>query len=199
MLEFEEHLWNQGLTMVAGVDEVGRGCLFGDCVAAAVILPPHLRMVGVDDSKKLSEKKRDLLYDEIMRQALAVAVAYVDVETIDRINIKQAARLAMKRALESLQVQPQHVLVDAETIDTAIAQQAIIHGDARSQSIAAASIIAKVTRDRMCMKWHEEYPQYGLDRHKGYATALHRERILLHGTTPLHRRTFLRKLLGSTD
>jgi ribonuclease HII len=91
------------------------------------------------------------------------------------------------------------VLVDAETIDTAIAQQAIIQGDARSQSIAAASIIAKVTRDRMCMKWHEEFPQYGLDRHKGYATALHRERILLHGPTPLHRRTFLRKLLGSPD
>ena len=199
MLKFEESLWHQGLTRIAGVDEVGRGCLFGDCVAAAVILPPHLVIAGVDDSKKLSEKKRALLFDEILTHAVAVGIAFVDAETIDRINIKQAARLAMKQALLSLSVEPQHVLVDAEQIDTTLPQQAIIHGDALSQSIAAASIIAKVTRDRMCADWHLQYPVYGLEKHKGYATALHRERILAHGASPLHRRTFLRKLLAPSD
>ena len=112
---------------------------------------------------------------------------------------RRPARLAMKQALLSLSVEPQHVLVDAEHIDTTLPQQAIIHGDALSQSIAAASIIAKVTRDRMCADWHLQYPVYGLDKHKGYATALHRERILAHGASPLHRRTFLRKLLAPSD
>ncbi len=199
MVEFETPLWEQGLFHVCGIDEVGRGCLFGDVVAAAVILPPGQIIVGVDDSKKLSEKKRNLLYNLIMEQALAVGVARVDAQTIDRINIKQAARLAMKQAVQSLSVRPDYLLVDAERVDSELPQQAIIHGDARSQSIAAASIIAKVTRDRLCAEWDAQYPQYALTQHKGYGTALHRALLLEHGPCALHRRTFIRKIFTVSD
>ncbi|MGO4374378.1 ribonuclease HII, partial [Paenibacillus sp. MCAF20] len=150
MLQFERALWSDGYKTIAGVDEVGRGCLFGDVVAGAVILPPGLIIDGVDDSKKLSEKKRDMLYDIILRQSVAWSVARVDAETIDRINIKQAARLAMKLAVESLEMPADYLLIDAEKVDVPLPQQSIIKGDATSQSIAAASIVAKVTRDRLC-------------------------------------------------
>ncbi|MFD0587849.1 ribonuclease HII [Paenibacillus sp. GCM10027627] len=200
MLGFEKELWETGYVHIAGVDEVGRGCLFGDVVAGAVILPPGLVIEGVDDSKKLTEKKRDRLFDIIADCAIAWSVAHVDAATVDAINIKQAARLAMKLAVESLTVKADYLLVDAEKVDLELPQQSIIKGDATSQSIAAASIMAKVTRDRLCAGvWEDRYPEYGISVHKGYATKLHRERLLQHGPSPLHRRTFLRKLLGELE
>jgi ribonuclease HII len=195
MLQYEQSLWQEGYASIAGVDEVGRGCLFGDVVAAAVILPPGLVIEGVDDSKKLSEKKRDQLYDIILRECVAWSAARVAAETIDRINIKQASRLAMKLAVESLQTPSDFLLVDAEKVDVRLPQLSIIKGDATSQSIAAASIVAKVTRDRLCAEeWERKYPAYGIAIHKGYATKLHRERLLANGPSPLHRKSFLGKL-----
>ncbi|MEW9697742.1 ribonuclease HII [Paenibacillus sp. SI8] len=199
MLEVEKKIWGQGFTRIAGIDEVGRGCLFGDVVAAAVILPMGYVLEGVNDSKKLSEKKRDFFYDQIMREAIAVGIGIVDVTTIEEINIKQAARLAMKQAVGQLSVIPDYLLVDAEQVDLDIRQEAIIHGDALSQSIAAASIIAKVTRDRMCVDWDEEYPEFGISVHKGYATKHHREMLLRYGPTPLHRKLFIRKVMAHQD
>lgn len=195
MLEHESQLWEQGLAHIAGVDEVGRGCLLGDVVAAAVILPQGLIIDGVNDSKKLSEKKRELLFDQIMEQAIAVGIGIVDVATIEKINIKAASRLAMKRAIEQLEVVPDYLLVDAEQVDLPLPQLGIIHGDALSQSIAAASIVAKVTRDRMCLQWDLEYPEYGIALHKGYGTKLHREKIVELGPTDLHRMSFLSRIL----
>ncbi|MHA6484419.1 ribonuclease HII [Paenibacillus sp. strain BS8-2] len=197
MLQYEQQAWGNGFSAIAGVDEVGRGCLFGDVVAGAVILPPGLIIDGIDDSKKLSEKKREQLYDIIAEQSVAWSVARIDSVTIDRINIKQASRLAMKMAVESLKISADYLLVDAETVDLALPQESIIKGDANSQSIAAASIMAKVTRDRLCMQeWEQTYPDYGIAIHKGYATKLHREKLLEHGPSKLHRLTFLKKLLG---
>ncbi|WP_240636628.1 ribonuclease HII [Paenibacillus silvae] len=197
LLLYEREYWGSGFEYIAGIDEVGRGCLFGDVVAAAVILPPGLILEGVNDSKKLSEKKREALYDIIMENALAVGVGYADAETIDRMNIKQAARLAMKHAVEALSETPHYLLVDAEKVDVNIPQLSIIKGDANSQSIAAASIVAKVTRDRLCKgEWDALYPEYGLSVHKGYATQFHREQIMALGATPMHRRSFLGNLLG---
>lgn len=195
LLENERALWNEGVQYIAGVDEVGRGCLFGDVVAAAVILPPGLVLEEVNDSKKLSHKKREELFEVIQKEAISVGVGIVDVQTIETINIKQAARLAMKQAVEQLSPGAEHLLVDAEKVDLSLPQMAIIHGDAISQSIAAASIIAKVTRDRMCLHWDIEYPEYGIALHKGYATKLHREKILEYGATPMHRKTFLKNIL----
>jgi ribonuclease HII len=196
-LFFETERWSQGLTAVAGLDEVGRGCLFGDVVAAAVVLPPGLIIEEIDDSKKLSEKKRERLYDVIVDQAVAWSVARVDAETIDRINIRQASRLAMKMAVEALAIQPEHLLVDAETVPVDLPQTSIIKGDARSQTIGAASILAKVTRDRLCREvWDALYPGYGIAGHKGYATKDHREALLALGPTPLHRKSFLGKLMA---
>lgn len=197
MLAYEKEGWEQSYRRIAGVDEVGRGCLFGDVVAAAVILPEGLIIDGVNDSKKLTAKKRDALYEIIMEQALAVGVGYVDSTVIDEINIKQASRLAMKKAVESLEHTPDYMLIDAEKVDLALPQQAIIKGDANSQSIAAASIIAKVTRDRLCEGlWEELYPDYGIAIHKGYATKLHREQITALGPTPMHRRSFIGRILA---
>ncbi|GGJ21812.1 ribonuclease HII [Paenibacillus hunanensis] len=196
LLNYERACWEAGYQYIAGVDEVGRGCLFGDVIAAAVIMPQGVIIEGVTDSKKLTDKKRERLYTEIMEQALAVGVGYVPAEVIDEINIRQAALRAMKQALEQLSVVPDYILVDAETVDMPQPQQSIIKGDANSHSIAAASIIAKVTRDRLCEgEWEQQYPGYGIAGHKGYATKLHRERILELGVTPLHRRSFLGNLL----
>lgn len=199
MLEYERQVWEQGFTAIAGVDEVGRGCLFGDVVAAAVILPQGWSMDDINDSKKLTAKARERLYDVIIEEALAVGVGVVDVETIERINIKQAARLAMKQAVEKLNTAPDYLLVDAEKVEVELPQLAIIDGDALSQSIAAASIIAKVTRDRMCLEWDVQYPEYGIALHKGYATKQHRESILQFGPTPQHRKLFLRKLMAEAE
>ncbi|WP_425436655.1 ribonuclease HII [Paenibacillus donghaensis] len=197
MLLYEKECWEQAYCRIAGVDEVGRGCLFGDVIAAAVILPEGLIIEGVDDSKKLSAKKRDALYELILEQALAVGIGQVDSNVIDDINIKQASRLAMKIAIEGLSDQPDYILVDAEKVDIPLPQRAIIKGDANSQSIAAASIVAKVTRDRLCEgAWEELYPDYGIAIHKGYATKLHREQITSLGPTPMHRRSFLGRILA---
>lgn len=195
LLAYEREYWPLH-RYIAGVDEVGRGCLFGDVVAAAVILPQQLVLEEVNDSKKLSPKKREQLYDTIMEQALAVGIGYVDAATIDRMNIKQATRLAMKQAVEGLAVTADFLLIDAEKVDVPIPQLSIIKGDGTSQSIAAASIIAKVTRDRLCQgEWDAKYPEYGIAIHKGYGTKFHREQILALGPTPMHRRSFMRNLL----
>ncbi|TMV52356.1 ribonuclease HII [Paenibacillus mesophilus] len=198
VLEYERDLWKSGMCHVAGIDEVGRGCLFGDVVAAAVVLPAELEIEGIDDSKKLSEKKREELYAIIRECALGIGIGRVDASVVDSINIKQAARLAMKQALAELceTVTPDYLLIDAEKVDSPIRQLAVIHGDALSQSIAAASIIAKVTRDRLCLQWDIEYPEYGIASHKGYATKVHREAILAYGACPMHRKTFLGGILN---
>ncbi|OXS52615.1 ribonuclease HII [Cohnella sp. CIP 111063] len=192
-LAYESELWSHGVTAVAGVDEVGRGCLFGDVVAAAVVLPVGLVLEEVNDSKQISEKKRDRLYEQIISEAAAWSVARVEPSVIDKINIRQASRLAMKQAVLGLGIAPEHLLVDAESVDLDIGQTAIIKGDSLSQSIAAASIVAKVTRDRLCAEvWDSLYPGYGIAVHKGYATKTHRQALLELGPTPLHRRSFLK-------
>ncbi|WP_145408853.1 ribonuclease HII [Paenibacillus xylanexedens] len=197
LLRYEREYWESGFEHIAGIDEVGRGCLFGDVVAAAVILPRDMILEGVNDSKKLSEKKRDMLFELIMEKAISVGVGFADSKEIDHLNIKQATRLAMKRAVEGLGVRPDYLFVDAEKVDVTIPQMSIIKGDANSQSIAAASIIAKVTRDRLCKEdWETLYPDYGLSIHKGYATKFHREQIMALGASPMHRRSFLGNLLG---
>ncbi|ULO09635.1 ribonuclease HII [Paenibacillus sp. 19GGS1-52] len=197
MLFYEKEIWEQSYRSIAGVDEVGRGCLFGDVVAAAVILPVGLMIDGVDDSKKLTAKKRESLFEIIMEQALAVGVGYVDSSVIDEINIKQASRLAMKKAVEGLSHTPDYMLIDAEKVDLPLPQRAIIKGDANSQSIAAASIVAKVTRDRLCAGlWEELYPNYGIAIHKGYATKQHRQQITVLGPSDMHRRSFLGNILS---
>ncbi|AWB44275.1 ribonuclease HII [Paenibacillus sp. CAA11] len=195
LLTIEREYWGKNYEHIAGIDEVGRGCLFGDVVAAAVVLPKELVLEGVNDSKKVTPKKREALFELIMEHALAVGIGYVDAATIDQINIKQATRLAMKQAVEGLQVAPDFLLVDAEKVDVQYPQLSVIKGDATSQSIAAASIIAKVTRDRLCQgEWDAKYPEYGIAIHKGYATKLHREQILALGATPMHRKSFMRNL-----
>ena len=196
MLEHEIDLWSKGIELIAGIDEVGRGCLFGDVVAASVILKPNAKIDGIDDSKKLTPKKREELFKVIEKNAIAIGIGRIDAQEIDEINIKQASRLAMKNAVQSMKTQPQYLLIDAEKIELDIPQLSLIKGDAISQSIAAASIIAKVTRDRLCEVWDEDYPLYGIKQHKGYATKLHREMIRLHGPTSLHRRSFLGNILN---
>lgn len=199
--EIETALWDAGYQLVAGCDEVGRGCLFGSVLAAAVILPKGLEIEGVRDSKKIAPKKREVLYELIKEKALAMGVGTVSAQVIDEINIKNAARLAMVKAVKNLKdskgeaVVPEYLLIDAEKINIKLPQQAIIKGDDLCHSIAAASIVAKVLRDRMCLKWAEKYPQYGLEKHKGYGTKIHKEALLKYGPSELHRRSFLEKIL----
>lgn len=196
LMTWERQYWARHKAYVAGVDEVGRGCLFGDVVAAAVILPERFMIDGINDSKKLSAKKREQLYEIIVQKAIAWAIGRVDAATIDHINIKQATRRAMKMAVEALVVQPEVLLIDAEVIEVPIKQEAIIKGDSRSQSIAAASIVAKVIRDRLCTEeWDVRYPEYGIAAHKGYGTTFHRQQLRLHGPTTLHRKSFLTSIL----
>jgi ribonuclease HII len=187
---FERDARKRGWLRIAGLDEVGRGSLFGPVVAAAVILNPRRRIVGLDDSKKLNAGQREVLAPRIREHALAWAVAKVDADRIDAWNIYQASRQAMAAALTQLEIAPDYLLLDAMTLDVQIEQKSLIHGDARSVSIAAASIIAKVERDRLMVEWDSVYPQYGLARHKGYATPDHLEALRLHGPCPLHRYSF---------
>jgi ribonuclease HII len=189
-MKYEKIAWAQGARMVAGVDEVGRGSLFGPVVAAAVILNPGDRIRGLRDSKLLVAERREVLSERIRERAIAWSVAAVDAETIDRINIYQASRLAMREAVVRLAEAPDHLLVDAMRLDLELAQQAIIHGDALSASIAAASIVAKVERDRMMRELDTVYPQYGLASHKGYCTPQHLAALREHGACPLHRQSF---------
>lgn len=172
------------------MDEAGRGSLFGPVVAAAVILDPQRRIRGLRDSKLLSEKLREELAARIRERALACAVAEVNAAEIDRINIYQASRLAMRYAVARLALPPDHLLVDAMVLDWPAPQTRIIHGDARSASVAAASILAKVERDRLLRHWDGLFPQYGLAAHKGYSTPQHLESLALHGPSPLHRQSF---------
>ncbi|MGH9493278.1 MAG: ribonuclease HII [Terriglobales bacterium] len=189
-LRFERKAWEAGARFVAGVDEAGRGSLFGPVVAAAVILDPEQRIRGLRDSKLLAEKVREELAERICERALACAVAEVDAAEIDRINIYQASRLAMRQAVARLPLLPDHLLVDAMVLDWAGPQTRIIHGDARSASVAAASILAKVERDRLLRHWDGLFPQYGLAAHKGYSTPQHLESLRQHGPSPLHRQSF---------
>lgn len=196
MRKFEEALYEQGIQYIAGIDEVGRGPLAGPVVAAAVILPKDFNVLGVDDSKKLSEKKREELYEEILRYAVCCSIGIIDNHQIDEINILEATKLAMKQAVENMETMPEHLLIDALTLkDIAIPQQGIIKGDSLSVSIAAASIVAKVTRDRMMNEYHEKYPQYAFHQNKGYGTKAHYEGIDSHGMCELHRRSFLKSYL----
>jgi ribonuclease HII len=185
-------LWSSAVSgLLAGVDEAGRGPLAGPVVAAAVILDDEQPIVGLADSKKLTPCQRERLYDEIRAKALCCCVAEASVEEIDEINILQATMLAMRRAVDGLRLRPAMVQVDGNRVPILNVQaQAIIKGDAKVQAISAASILAKVHRDRLCMQLHEAYPQYGFDAHKGYPTADHVAALRLHGVTPAHRRTF---------
>lgn len=195
---YERAAYKEGCTAVAGVDEVGRGSLFGPVVAAAVILPPGVRIRGVRDSKQLEPEERERLDRAIRRVAVAVAVGFADAATIDRINIRCASHLAMLSAIEQLAPQPDFLLIDAERLDTPCPQKAIVYGDAISLSIAAASIVAKVYRDAWMCQFHEEYPQYGLASHKGYSTPEHLKALEKYGPTPLHRMSYepVRRVLG---
>jgi ribonuclease HII len=176
---------------VAGLDEAGRGPLAGPVVAAAVVLGPGTRIAGVDDSKRLTPEERESLYVVIRSRAVAIGVGMVDAETIDRVNILQATRRAMGLALGSLGLEPELVLTDFVALDgLRCPQRNLVNGDQRSATVAAASIIAKVTRDRMMAEADREYPQYGFGRHKGYATLEHLAALIMHGPCPLHRRTF---------
>lgn len=200
--DFEEYAMKQGHRLIAGVDEVGRGCLFGDVVACAIIMPEGDAIEGVRDSKKLSPKKREELYEVILNEAVAVGIGRIDAEVIDKINIKEATKLAMTKAIEYLRdkegrpVVPDFVYIDAEELPLSIPRESLKHGDDICYPIACASIVAKVFRDRLCLKWAKEFPGYGIERHKGYGTKLHREAILAKGVTPKHRKTFLKKLLS---
>ena len=180
----------QGATAVAGVDEVGRGSLFGPVVAAAVILPEKTRIRGVRDSKQLLPEERERLDGIIRRKAIAIAIGFADAATVDAINIRRASHQAMLSAIAQLLPQPDFLLIDAERLDTPCMQKAIIYGDSISVSIAAASIVAKVYRDAWMCRYHEEYPQYGLASHKGYGTEEHLRALAEHGPCPLHRMTY---------
>src|SRR5271169_3240564 len=187
---FERAARKLGWIRIAGLDEAGRGALFGPVVAAAVILNPKRRIVGLDDSKKLAAERRTELAERIREHALAWAVAEVDAQRIDAWNIYQASRQAMTAALQQLTTSPDYLLIDAMQLDVLIEQKSLIKGDARSVSIAAASILAKTHRDARMEEWDVVYPQYGLARHKGYATPDHLEALRQHGPSPLHRHSF---------
>ena len=194
-LEFEKEALAKGYKSVCGVDEAGRGPLAGPVCAAAVILPEGVIIDGVNDSKKLSEKKRESLFDVIREQALSYSIAYATVDEIAEINILNATMLAMRRAIDGLDIKADYAMIDGNKIPPIdIDAECIVKGDAKSMSIACASILAKVSRDRLLYKYAEEYPMYGFDKHKGYGTKVHREAILKYGPCPYHRKSFLKKL-----
>lgn len=188
--EIETALHGQGYRRVAGLDEAGRGCLFGPVCAAAVVFAPGRRVKGLADSKTLPPETRERLAGEIRAGAEAWAVGWASADEIDRVNIREASRLAMKRAAEALNPPPDYLLADALAIDLPLPQQALIKGDARVEAIAAASILAKTARDALMQELDSQYPGYGLARHKGYATAEHLEALARLGPSPLHRRSF---------
>ena len=192
---FEDAARAKGFALVCGVDEAGRGPLAGPVCAAAVILPPGCEIDGLNDSKKLTEKKREALFPVIQQQALAWSVAYAEVEEIDSLNILQATFLAMRRAVEGLSLPADYALIDGNRLPPlAIPGETVVKGDSRSMSIAAASVLAKVSRDHVMLDLDRQYPQYAFAQHKGYGTALHYEKIKEHGVSPVHRLTFLKNL-----
>ena len=189
-MKYEKAARAAGATRIAGVDEVGRGALFGPVVAAAVVLPNDCRIRGLRDSKQLTSEDRERLAALVRSRALSIAIHEIDAATIDRVNIYQATRLAMLAAVQALSPEPDHLLIDAMRLDHACAQTSIIYGDSLSISIAAASVIAKVYRDRRMCEYHDQFPAYGLHAHKGYSTPEHLDALLRHGPSPLHRYTF---------
>lgn len=196
---FEEEYREKGYKYIVGIDEVGRGALFGDVVAGAVIMPfDEEHIEGIKDSKKISEKKREKFYEEILNNCYAVGIGRVNAQVIDKINIKEATRVAMRMAVENLRdmdgnkVHPDLLLIDAESIETSIDQVPIIKGDDKCYSISCASIVAKVYRDRLCKKWATRYENYGIEKHKGYGTKFHREAIKAFGPSEMHRMSFLK-------
>lgn len=190
LLEYESELYKKGITLIAGIDEVGRGPLCGPVVACACILPVNYELDGLTDSKKLTEKKREKYYDILIQDAVSYGVGIVSPERIDEINILEASKEAMLQAISKLNVVPEHLLIDAVKLNTDIEQTPIIKGDAKSLSIAAASVIAKVTRDRMMVDLDKEYPEYGYGKHKGYPTKTHIEAIKKYGVKDFYRKTF---------
>ncbi|GMA07771.1 ribonuclease HII [Tetragenococcus halophilus subsp. flandriensis] len=190
MQAFERSCYKQGHHFVAGIDEVGRGPLAGPVVAAAVILPEDSEILGLNDSKQLSEKKRLDLDNKIKEQATAIGIGEIPAEQIDQVNIYQASKMAMTEAVENLAVKADHLLIDAMSIDINIPQEKIIKGDARSVSIAAASIIAKVYRDQLMKKYHQTYPYYAFDKNAGYGTKAHLTGLKEHGITAIHRKSY---------
>ncbi len=179
-----------GFAAPAGVDEAGRGCIFGPVCAAAVILKHPAKLTGIRDSKLVPEEERSVLAEQVRAQSVAWSVAFASVDEIERINILQASRLAMKRAVEGLNVEPDYLLVDFLSVDVKLPQEGLVKGDAKSKSIAAASILAKTSRDAVMAEFHREYPAYGLASNKGYGTPDHLAALRLHGVTPMHRASF---------
>ena len=196
--EIEKSAFERGYKLVCGVDEAGRGPLAGPVCAAAVILPTDTVIEGLNDSKKISEKKRELLYDVICEKAIAYSIAFGTLEEIETLNILEATFLAMNRSINGLEIKPDYALIDGNRAPKGIniPCETVIKGDAKSASIAAASILAKVTRDRLLMEYDTQYPEYNFKKHKGYGTKEHTELILKHGPCPIHRLSFLKKLLG---
>ena len=197
MWQIENDHFNNGVKIICGVDEAGRGSLAGPVCAAAVILPPNAEIPGLNDSKKLTDKKRRELYPIIKEQAIAYGIAFADEKEIDEINILQATFLAMQRAIDMLSVKPELALIDGNrTKDFGISVQTVVHGDSLSASIAAASVLAKVTRDDVMLEMAKQYPEYAFDIHKGYGTKAHYEALRAHGACPIHRMSFLKKFYG---
>lgn len=191
----EQELHAQGFTCVCGVDEAGRGPLCGPVFAAACILPDGLYIEGLNDSKKLTEKKREKLFDIIKKEAVAYSIASADVEEINEMNILEADLLAMRRAIDGLGVKADFAIIDGNIArDFPIPARAVVKGDSKSMSIAAASVLAKVARDRLCLELDREYPQYGIAKHKGYGTKEHKEALRKYGPSPIHRKKFIRFL-----
>ena len=197
MKKIENELYDTGLNYICGIDEAGRGPLAGPVVVAAVIMPKDSMIEGVNDSKKISEKKREALYDTITNEAISYSVGIIDQKEIDRINILNATKEGLTTAIKGLEVKPDRILVDAlQGIDTCgVPYTSIIKGDAKCYSIAAASIIAKVTRDRIMRQWDELYPMYGFEKHKGYGTKMHIDAIKEYGICPLHRHSFIKNIV----
>ncbi len=190
LLAYEKKLNKEGYTLIAGVDEAGRGPLVGPVVAGAVILPQNYKLEGLNDSKQLSEKKRNLFYDIIKRDAISVGVGIVSAKEIDEINILEASRKAMNIALDNLEYKPEYILTDAMKLERDVPVMPIIHGDALSLNIAAASVIAKVTRDRLMVEYSKKHPEYEIDKHKGYPTKRHLELIQKYGILEEYRKTY---------
>ena len=190
MLRYEKKIYQAGYQAIAGIDEVGRGPLAGPVVAAAVILPPGCKIKGLNDSKKIPKKKHQEIYQAVLDKALAVGIGLIDNEVIDQVNIYEATKLAMKEALSKLSLKPDYLLIDAMKLDIDIPQESIIKGDANSLSIAAASIVAKVTRDKLMADYDKEYPGYDFAQNAGYGTKSHLQGLERKGVTPIHRKTF---------
>ncbi|MDF2676746.1 MAG: rnhB [Bacillota bacterium] len=205
MLKIEQELWDKGYNYIACIDEVGRGCLAGSVVACAIIMPRNLLIDGVNDSKKLTPKKRDYLYDVIKNSAIAIGIGEMNCSIVDEVNIKNATKLAMKKAIENLldkngnKIIPDHLLIDAEKLDLPIPQLNIIKGDEKCHGIAAASIIAKVYRDRQMEELDKKYPQYKFAKNKGYGTKDHVQALLSFGPIEIHRKTFLKKIFDKNE